>query len=188
MTSKHKRIIGDTLLPMNAVIMRNGEPVDLSSYTVKFEQEEDGGTVITTATATGITIHPSQVFTASASTDLLTCNSHGVKEGDQIVVANSGGALPAGLSALTRYSACEVTPNAFALEAVKGMGKINLTDAGTGTHTFYVVGSVQYDFPAAAVDEVGLFRGWFTIVTGSEVHTFPDNEYGIPIEILPKGT
>ncbi len=28
MTAKYKTILADTLLPLNAVIMRNGEPVD----------------------------------------------------------------------------------------------------------------------------------------------------------------
>jgi hypothetical protein len=189
MTAKHKRIIADTLLPLNAVILRDGLPMDISSYTVKFEQEEDDGTSITAATATGITKHPTQSFTADTTYDTIKANEHGVKEDDQIVVANSGGALPTGLAASTRYYAYEVTPNTFKLSTFPGGNvPIDITGAGTGTHTFYVVGSVQYIFPDAAVDEAGQFRGWFTVVDGSsDIATVPDDELGIPIEIVAKG-
>jgi hypothetical protein len=64
---------------------------------------------------------------------------------------------------------------------------ITIAGAGTGTHTFYIVGSVQYDFSVTAAGTVGNFRGWFTGVTGGEIATFPDDEYGIPIEICSKG-
>jgi hypothetical protein len=188
MTAKHKRIIADTLLPLNAVILRNGLPFDVSSYTVKFEQEEDDGTSITAATATGITKHPTQSFTADTTYDTIKANEHGVKEDDQIVVASTT-TLPTGLSASTRYYAYDVTPNTFKLSTFPGGNvPIDITGAGSGTHTFYVVGSVQYIFPDAAVDEAGQFRGWFTVVDGSsDIATFPDDELGIPIEIVAKG-
>lgn len=187
MTAKYTGILNDTLLPLNAVIVRNGNPVDLSGYTVKFEMEEDDGTAVLAATTTGVTAHPTQTFTAEADDDYLTCNGHGVQPGDQIVVANSGGALPTGLSASTRYWPVNITPNRFQVAASPEGAPINLTTDGTPTNTFYIVGSVQYDFASATVDEAGLFRGWFTITNGSEVHTFPNDEHGIPVEIVGKG-
>jgi hypothetical protein len=187
MTQKHTRILNNTLLPLNAVILLNGNPVDLSAYTVKFLMETDTGTSVLSETATGVTAHPTQTFTAEADDEYLTCRAHGVKEGDQIIVANSGGALPTGLSASTPYFAIQVTPNKFQLATLPGGAAINLTTDGTGTNTFYIVGSVQYDFAAATVDEAGLFRGWFTITSSTEYHHFPDDEYGIPIEIKNVG-
>jgi hypothetical protein len=189
MTAKHVRVVGDTLLPLNAVITLNGNPVDLSAYSsVKFQMEGDqNGTSEIAETASGVTIHPTQTFTASTTTDLLTCNAHGVKEGDQIVVANSGGALPTGLAAATRYYAVQVTPNSFALATLPSGSPIDITGAGTGTNTFYIVGSVQYSFSSGGVDTVGLYRGWFTIYQSTAVATFPDDELGIPIEIKALG-
>jgi hypothetical protein len=185
-TKKHVRIIGDTLTKLNMLVVLNGEPVDLSAYTVKWELEEDDGTVITAATSTGITSHPTQTFTADTTTNQIKCNSHGVELGQKIVVATSG-TLPTGLSASTNYFATDITPDRFKLEEYPGAGAIDITGSGSGTHTFYVVGSVQYDFLSTEVDEAGLFRAWITLVSSSEIHTFPDDEYGIPIEIKAKG-
>lgn len=182
----HRRMIGDTLLPLNALIMRGGDPLDLGSYTVKFyaESEADGTSLVAEST-TGVTAQPTQTFTA-ASTGLATCNGHGVKEGQQVIVANSGGTLPTGLSASTRYFAVNVTPNAFGMATVPG-GQTVITAAGTGTNTFYVVGSVQKVFLAADVDTAGRYSGWFVVFSGSDSATAPVAREGITIEILARG-
>lgn len=184
---KETRIVGDTLLPMRQVIDFDYGPIDLTGDTVKFAMEATDGTSIVAATATGVTAHPTQTFTASASTDLLTANAHRVQYGDQVVVSNSGGALPAGLVTATRYFAVQVGPNTFGLSSVYGGALIDITDAGTGTQSFYVVGSVQYAFSSAAVANAGYYRGWFTLTSGSNVETWPASEYGIPIEIKNLG-
>jgi hypothetical protein len=186
-TRNHVRIKGDTITPLNCVLYSNGNPVNLAAYTVKFEYEEEDGTVLQAATTTGVTAHPTQTFTALASTDLLTCNGHGLQDGDQIIVATQT-TLPGGLTASTRYFARDVTPNAFRLAETPGGINVNLTDAGTGTHTFYVVGSVQYDFQSGDVDAAGRFRGWFTTVSGSEIQTYPNDDEGIVVEVLEKGS
>jgi len=192
MTAKHKRIDDDTLHALNGIAYRDQAqtmPYDWATagITAKFEIETEAGTVVLAATATGMTAHPTQVFTAAAGTDLLTCNGHGVKEGDQIVVASSV-TLPTGLAASTRYFAVNVTPNAFALATVPNSAPIDITGAGSGTHTFYIVGSWQYDFSTVAAGTVGFFRGWASAWDGSsEIATFPADEYGIPIEIVSKG-
>jgi hypothetical protein len=186
MTTKHKRIVGDTLLPLNALITLNGDPVDLSAYTVKFQMETDAGVSVLSETNTGTTVHPTQAFTADATTNLLTCNGHGVKQDDQIIVASSG-TLPTGLAASTRYFAVQVGANAFSLATTAGGAAIDITGAGTGTLTFYIVGSVQYVFLAASVATAGEYRGWFTTVSGSSEASYPDDEYGIPIEIVSRG-
>ena len=184
----HKRMINDTLRQLNAIITAgvNNEPVDLSALTVKFYMEEEAsGTSEIAETATGITIHPTQIFTG-ASTGRATCNGHGVKEGDQIIVANSGGALPTGLAASTRYFAVNVTPNAFGLASLPG-GNTVITAAGTGTNTFYVVGSVQYQFLAANVDTERRYSAWFVAYSGTAAATAPVAKKGITVDIVGRG-
>jgi hypothetical protein len=190
MTMTHRRIDDDTLQPLCGIAYSDRAqtmPYDwaTSGITAKFEIEKEDGTAVLAATATGMTAHPTQTFTA-ASTGLATCNGHGVKEGDQLIVATSG-TLPSGLAASTRYFAVNVNPNTFGLASVPG-GVSLIAGAGSGTHTFYVVGSWQYDFSSVAAGTVGRFRGWASAVNGSaEIATFPADEYGIGIEILPKG-
>jgi hypothetical protein len=187
-TTYHKRMINNTLRQLNAIITAgpDNEPVDLTGLTVKFYMEEEAtGTPEIAETATGITIHPTQTFTG-ATTGLATCNGHGVKEGNQIVVANSGGALPTGLAASTRYFAVNVTPNAFGLASLPG-GQTVITAAGTGTNTFYIVGSVQYQFLAANVDTELRYRAWFVASSGSASADAPVAKQGITVEITARG-
>jgi hypothetical protein len=184
----HIITLGDTLLPLNTVLLNgNGDPYDLALYTTRFEMEQEGGTAEITTTATGVTAHPTQAFTVDTSTDEIKCNGHGVKEGDQIVVANTGGALPAGLAAATRYFAIDVKPNTFRLADQPLGGKKDITGAGTGTHTFYVVGSVQMDFLAANVDTVGNYRAWFTLDSGAELKTLPEGDRWFAVKVVNKG-
>lgn len=77
-------------------------------------------------------------FTA-ATTDIITSNAHGLKRGDVIHVASST-ALPAGLSASTNYYVRDITTNTFKLSTVLDGPVVNITDTGTGTHTFYLKG------------------------------------------------
>ena len=180
--TKHVRKLNNTLLPMNFMLERNGDPVNLADYTVKMRIEEEGGTVIVNDSTTGINAHPTQTFTA-ASTGLATCNGHGVKDGDQIVVSSSG-TLPSGLAASTRYFAVNVTPNAFGLATTPG-GQSVIAGAGTPTHSFYIVGSLQYDFQAGDVDAAGFFNSWVIIESGGEQHHFPpDGQHKIEIQAV----
>lgn len=184
MTKAHLRIIGDTLVPLNVICYLHDDPYDWTSKTASYVMEEEDGTAITEAGS--ITAHVTQSFTADATTDLLTANAHGVKAGDQIVVATSG-TLPTGLAASTRYFATEVSPNAFKLASTPGGAAIDITAAGSGTHTFYIVGSAQIDFGAGDVDEAGRFRLWVVSTSSTETQHFPDDELGIPVLIKAVG-
>jgi hypothetical protein len=184
----HTITLGDTLLPLNSVLKYgNGDPIDLSAYTVTFKMELSDGTVELAETATGVTAHPTQTFTAEADDEYLTCRNHGVKEGDQIIVANSGGALPTGLSASTPYFAVNVTPNKFQLATVPQGAAINITGDGTGTNTFYVVGSVQMDFAAANVDTAGVYYGWFILTSSTEKKHMPEGNWYYEIRVVAVG-
>ena len=181
----HKRHVGDTLTPLNAILRRNGNPIDLASLTVKFQIENDAGTSLLAETTTGVTAHPTQNFTA-ATTDVLTANAHGLQPNDQIVVSTTT-TLPAGLAASTRYFARDVNPNTFKVATTPQGEVVDITSTGTGTHSFFVVGSVQYDFSATAAGTVGNYRGWFTLYSGSEFDTVPTDTAGIRIEVLAYG-
>ncbi len=79
-------------------------------------------------------------FTA-AVTNIITSNAHGLSNGDMVVFTTSD-TLPAGLSTGTVYWVRDVTTNTFKVastSSVDGGGPVvDITDTGTGTHTFTV--------------------------------------------------
>jgi hypothetical protein len=77
--------------------------------------------------------HP---FTADAGTDLLTSVAHGLVADDPVSL-ESDGTLPGGLSAGPLYVlASGLTADAFKVSATVGGSATNVTDAGTGVHTW----------------------------------------------------
>jgi hypothetical protein len=85
-------------------------------------------------------------FTADAASDELTAVAHKLTLGDAVQVSNSGGGLPGGLSVTTTYFA--ITSDAlgsdkFKLATTRALAlagtPLNITSAGTGTHTAAVV-------------------------------------------------
>ncbi len=74
-------------------------------------------------------------FTADAGTDTLAATAHGWAADTAVVATNSGGALPAGLTAGTTYYVKSPTTDTFQLSATAGGAAINITGTGTGTHT-----------------------------------------------------
>lgn len=82
---------------------------------------------------------PTGTFTA-ATTDIITQNAHGYSAGHAVRLTNSGGALPAGLSAGTTYYVGSITTNTYKLyttfvDAVGATNPVDITGTGTGTHT-----------------------------------------------------
>lgn len=80
----------------------------------------------------------SEDFTAAA-TDLVTIVAHGLSTGDGPFQATTTTTLPAGLTALTNYWIIGVDADTFKLasshaDALAGT-PVDITDAGTGTHT-----------------------------------------------------
>lgn len=181
----HIVTVGDRLFPLSRVLLRNNKPVNLTNYTVKWQMVNDGGSTVTAATTVGITSQPTTTFTASATTNLLTAEGHLVEENDELILSNAGGSLPGGLSAATRYFAKEVTPNAFKLAATPGGSAIDVTSAGTGTHAFYIVGHVTYQFASGEVATSGTYWGWLSAYDGGGlVQHWPDNGRGLRIDIV----
>jgi hypothetical protein len=85
-------------------------------------------------------------FTVDAGTDVFTSNSHGLVDGDAVNLTTTG-TLPAPLTTSTTGSASLVTTetiywiinsttNTFKLSTSSGGSAVNVTDTGTGTHSF----------------------------------------------------
>lgn len=79
-------------------------------------------------------------FTAAAS-DVCTSAAHGLENGTCVTVATTT-TLPAGLAAATHYFVIEKTADTFKLSLTPGGAAVDITDAGTGTHSFTVVPQV----------------------------------------------
>lgn len=79
-----------------------------------------------------------KAFTAAA-TDICTAAAHGWQTGVKLQVSNSGGALPSGLLAVTDYFVIKLTADTFKLAESLVLANagtaVDITDAGTGTHT-----------------------------------------------------
>ena len=92
----------------------------------------------------------SVTFTADATTDVLTVadTSAKLRTGTRVTVSNSGGALPAGLSAATNYFWISLTPTsgklATSLVNSRAQVAVDLTDDGTGTNTVTVNAEPRY--------------------------------------------
>lgn len=96
---------------------------------------------------TGLTIIEStlsvdRTFTASAATDVLTATAHGFIDGQIVVLMNTGGSLPGGLSSLAYYYVRDKTTDTFKLAASLGGTAIDLTSDGTGTNRVAPLGSM----------------------------------------------
>lgn len=80
-----------------------------------------------------------KTFTADAATEIFTATAHGFVTGLKTQVSNSGGALPAGLSAVTDYFVIKIDANTFylATSLANALAGTNLliTTNGTGTQT-----------------------------------------------------
>lgn len=109
----------------------------------KFEVQMPGGYTQDPAAYYDISlqINPVNITTVTAATDTLTINGHGLSTGDSVQFTNSGGGLPAGLSAGVTYFAVVVDANNFKVadtlaHAQAGTNIVDITTAGTGTQMF----------------------------------------------------
>ncbi|AEV24626.1 phage conserved hypothetical protein [Azospira oryzae PS] len=92
-----------------------------------------------------------RVFTANASTDQLASAGHTYADGDRVVVSNTGGALPGGLSAGTIYYVVSAVTDAFKVSLTYNGSPVNITSAGSGTHKVRSIGKF---------DNLARFRGF----------------------------
>lgn len=73
--------------------------------------------------------------TANDGTDVITSVGHGLANG-QAVRLTTTGALPGGLALNTTYWIRDATTDTFKLAATSGGAALDITSAGTGTHTW----------------------------------------------------
>lgn len=73
-------------------------------------------------------------FTA-ATTDIITATAHALKDRDLLVLTTTG-TLPAGLALATVYVVQQATTNTFELINKSTGASVDVTDTGTGTHTW----------------------------------------------------
>lgn len=81
----------------------------------------------------------STVTITIASPGVVSWTSHGLQNGDSVVLSTTG-ALPTGLTAGTTYFVVSSATNTFQLAATVGGTAINTSGSQSGTHTAYVVG------------------------------------------------
>jgi hypothetical protein len=181
-----RRIAGDTF-PIKAICYYYGDPYDWTGATATTVLEELVGTAVTEAGT--VTAHPTQTCTAgsgsSGDEDYIRCRAHGVKPGNQIVFATSG-TLPTGLTAGTVYYAVNVHPNEFKVSTVPGGNPVDITaSSGSGAHTFYIVGSIEYT-PATA-EVTSSKSGWFVSTESGVIISFPADKEGFTMDVQAQG-
>ena len=87
-----------------------------------------GGNVFTNVSYTQFT------FTANSGTDFVTATGHSYTDTTPVVLSTTG-TLPAPLATGTVYYVRDRTGDTFKLAATSGGAAIDITDAGTGTHS-----------------------------------------------------
>lgn len=92
------------------------------------------------------------VFTASGPSILVLTWAGGttLPNGTAVTVANSGGALPTGLSGTTAYYVVNATSTTFELATQYNGSPISYTDAGSGTNTFTCVTMAKPKYSTSA--------------------------------------
>jgi len=81
-------------------------------------------------------------FTA-AITDIITSAAHGLQDNDCVQLTTTA-TLPAGLVLATSYYVISRTEDTFKLSLSPGGTEVDITDIGTGTHTFHLKGKAIY--------------------------------------------
>lgn len=177
-----EKTVGDTRKPISGYLVSyEGDvktPIELDGLVVEFKMESTTGTAKVAQTSSNVTIQPTLNFTANPTTDKIKAVAHNLSKGMMLQLSNSGGALPGGLEATERYFIIDTEPDYFKLSASPNGAKIDITGEGTGTHSFYVVGHVQYQWQSADVDTAGVYRCWFIVKDSGKPEHFPtrDNE------------
>ena len=130
-------LLGDTVIASGDYFdQRQGaSPYSLLNNIAGFQQISEYSDFQTqTTTANG----DSDTFTAATSDLITSTSAHGLIAGDRIRFSSTT-TLPAGLSAATNYFviASGLTSTAFKVSATSGGSAVDITDTGTGTHTWF---------------------------------------------------
>lgn len=85
----------------------------------------------------GFTTPTGQTVTFTNATNIINLSTHGKSAGDVVLFNNSGGALPAEISAQVRYYVINPNANDFQISATLGGAALTFSDDGTGTSKVY---------------------------------------------------
>ena len=165
---------GNTRTPYGMVLKQDDQPIDLTGLTVAFTMvKEADDSVVVNANTANVTVQPTFTFTVDTANEWIKHNNTRVEEGDQVVFSSTD-TLPDGLTAGTRYFVLEKpSPNCFRVSESASGPVVNITDTGTGTHSYRIVGSVQYAWQSADVANAGTYWVWFAVTESGKVDTFP---------------
>ncbi len=110
-----------------------------------------------------------QTFTADSGTDVITCTSHGLSNGDMVIFVP--GTLPAPLLGGQIYWVRDATANTFKVAATETGAAIDLTSNGSGTLQFFENNSTQGIDPVFNFDTPHSNTAWIRVElpSGSEV-------------------
>lgn len=78
------------------------------------------------------------------ASDTINITSHGLTDGTQVSYSSTGSAI-GGLTSGNKYFVVSSATNSFKLSLTSGGSAINLTDDGTGTHTFNTMRDVYIE-------------------------------------------
>lgn len=182
--------LDDTLTPWSIYISEfNGTVPDLDDYdSVEFHAWSDAAcpaTDLVAWTSSNVTSQPTKAFASDTTVGIksLYCVNHGLRTGMQVKLTTSG-TLPTGLATASRYYVVRVNGHNFWLCKQRTGTPIEITDTGSGTHNFEILGHVQYQPQAADVDTAGAFRCEVRIVGSAVNETFPGTAEGIPLSVV----
>jgi hypothetical protein len=180
--------VGDTLRPLGIIFKSTRGAIALNSgtYTVKFAMDDSADADIISWTSSRITIEPTKAVTANATTHEFTAENHQLLQDDEIIFATDD-TLPAPLVAGTRYFVRNASPHKFKVSDRPNGTPIELTNAGTGNHTFYIVGYAHYTFDvgdsATPTTGTAYNKAYFQLIdSGGKITTYPLDDY-IPVKI-----
>lgn len=92
---------------------------------------------LTATSSSVLRLGTGKTVTADNTTDIFTSASHGLANNSVVYFTNSGGSLPTGISALTKYYIVNTATNTFQISATLGGSVLNFSTNGSGTNTVY---------------------------------------------------
>lgn len=171
---------GNRLPALIIIASDNIGPVDLegATATVRMVNVLTGATKINNASAT---IGSQPTFTVDATTNTINSPGHDLNNGEQFTTKSSGN-LPGGLTTQTAYFVINATANSLQASLVLDGSAVDITNAGSGTHTL-LPGRVSYDWQDADVDTPGTYLAQVDTVVGGKTLSYP-NDRQLKIEII----
>ena len=97
--------------------------------------DQDSFDAAATACDEWVSVKATGTVTVDASTDVFTATGHKLELGHAVEISTDG-TLPGGLSASTKYYVIELTADTFKVSTTLDGSALDITSAGTGTHTF----------------------------------------------------